>query len=166
MLNWIVWNRTDYLYKKGLALNNLQLLIFLKTKTNKQTNNSQPKRDLSSYLLNNIFQIRNLSSSFLVVLTRWLRLFDKIILYVNYHYQLGDWITLAFMRHVFVNTFLLFLENHNNVWYIPYLEPLLSNIFFFVISLKHFIVKCFIGLYTMPEVVRKIIAFLLFLVRP
>ena len=27
MLKWIVWNRTDYLYKMNLALNNLQKLI-------------------------------------------------------------------------------------------------------------------------------------------
>ena len=33
MLNWIIWNRTDYLYKRDLALNNLQ-------KTNKQINKS------------------------------------------------------------------------------------------------------------------------------
>ena len=27
MLNWIVWNRTDYLYKNGLGLSNLPMLI-------------------------------------------------------------------------------------------------------------------------------------------
>ena len=27
MLNWIVWNRTDYFHKMDLALNNLQRLI-------------------------------------------------------------------------------------------------------------------------------------------
>ena len=37
MLNWIVWNRTDYLYKMDLALNNLQMLICHKTQTT-QTN--------------------------------------------------------------------------------------------------------------------------------
>ncbi len=31
MLNWIVWNRTDYLYKNGFALNNLERLICYKT---------------------------------------------------------------------------------------------------------------------------------------
>ena len=35
MLNWIVWNRTVYLYKNGLSLNNLQRLICHKTQTNK-----------------------------------------------------------------------------------------------------------------------------------
>ena len=38
MLNWIVWNRTDYLYKKNLALNNLQMLICHKNPTNQPTN--------------------------------------------------------------------------------------------------------------------------------
>ena len=38
MLNWIVWNRTVYLYKIDLALNNLQRLICHKPK---QTNNYQ-----------------------------------------------------------------------------------------------------------------------------
>ena len=36
MLNGIVWNRTVYLYKVGLALNNLQKLICHKTQTNKE----------------------------------------------------------------------------------------------------------------------------------
>ena len=37
MLNWIVWNRTDYLYKKiDLALNNLQRLICHKTQPTQQ----------------------------------------------------------------------------------------------------------------------------------
>ena len=36
MLNWIVWNRTDYLYKIDLALNNLQRLICHKTQTTNQ----------------------------------------------------------------------------------------------------------------------------------
>ena len=31
MLNWIVWNRADYLRRIDLALNNLQRLIYLKT---------------------------------------------------------------------------------------------------------------------------------------
>ena len=34
MLNWIVWNRTVYMYKNDLALNNLQWLICHKTKPN------------------------------------------------------------------------------------------------------------------------------------
>ena len=33
MLNKIVWNRTLYLYKMDLALNNLQKLIYNKTQT-------------------------------------------------------------------------------------------------------------------------------------
>ena len=40
MSNGIFWNRTVYLYKKNLALNNLQRLISIKQKTNKQTNES------------------------------------------------------------------------------------------------------------------------------
>ena len=28
MLNWIVWNRTDYMYKNGFSINNLQRLKF------------------------------------------------------------------------------------------------------------------------------------------
>ena len=35
MLNWIVWNRTVHMYKKDLALNNLQSSICYKTKPNK-----------------------------------------------------------------------------------------------------------------------------------
>ena len=37
MLNWIVWNKTIYLFEMDLALNNLQILIYHKTQTNKQT---------------------------------------------------------------------------------------------------------------------------------
>ena len=37
MLDWIVWNRSIYMYKIDLALNNLQWLICHKTKSN-QTN--------------------------------------------------------------------------------------------------------------------------------
>ena len=37
MLNRIIWNRTIYLYKIDLALNNLQRLIWRKSLTNKQT---------------------------------------------------------------------------------------------------------------------------------
>ena len=38
MLNWIVWNRTDYLYKMDLALKNLQRLTCHKNPTNQPTN--------------------------------------------------------------------------------------------------------------------------------
>ena len=34
MLNWIAWNITVYMYKMGLALNNLQRLTHHKTKAN------------------------------------------------------------------------------------------------------------------------------------
>ena len=37
MLNWIVWNKTVYLRKMDLALNNLQRLICYKNHTKKQT---------------------------------------------------------------------------------------------------------------------------------
>ena len=37
MLNGIVWNRTVYLFKMGLALNNLKRLIYHKTQRKKQT---------------------------------------------------------------------------------------------------------------------------------
>ena len=37
MLNWIIWNWAVYMYKKDLALNNLQWLIGHETKPN-QTN--------------------------------------------------------------------------------------------------------------------------------
>ena len=40
MLNWIIWNRTDYVYKMDLALNNLQRLICHKNPTNQQINQS------------------------------------------------------------------------------------------------------------------------------
>ena len=33
MLNWIIWNRTDYLHKMDLALHKLQRLICHKTQT-------------------------------------------------------------------------------------------------------------------------------------
>ena len=36
MLNWILWNRTDYLYKLDLALNNLQRMICHTTQPNNQ----------------------------------------------------------------------------------------------------------------------------------
>ena len=37
MLNWIVWNRTVYMYKNGFGINNLLWLMCHKTKPNKQT---------------------------------------------------------------------------------------------------------------------------------
>ena len=40
MLNWIVWNRTVHTYKMNLALNNRQLLIYHKSKTNQTKPNS------------------------------------------------------------------------------------------------------------------------------
>ena len=45
MLNWIVLNRTDYLHKMELALNNLQGLICDKTQQTKpnQTTTDQEK---------------------------------------------------------------------------------------------------------------------------
>ena len=36
MLNWIVWNRIDYLIKRDLSLNNLQRLIYHKAQTTNQ----------------------------------------------------------------------------------------------------------------------------------
>ena len=49
MLNWIVWNRTDYQYKMDLAFNNLQKLICDKTQTTNQPTN-QPKYLFESIL--------------------------------------------------------------------------------------------------------------------
>ena len=47
MLNWFAWNSTVYVFKKrDLALNNLQCLIFHKTKIN-QTNTSAKWRRVS-----------------------------------------------------------------------------------------------------------------------
>ena len=43
MLNWIVYNRTDYLHKMDLALNNVQRLICHKNPTNQPTN--QPTKE-------------------------------------------------------------------------------------------------------------------------
>ena len=43
MLNWTVSNRTVYLYKMDVALNNLQWLICYKTQTNQPTNNLTKK---------------------------------------------------------------------------------------------------------------------------
>ena len=40
MLNWILWNRTDYLHKMDLALNNLRGLICHKTKQTKPNQSS------------------------------------------------------------------------------------------------------------------------------
>ena len=48
MLNWIVWNRTDYSYKMDLALNNPQWLICHKTQTSKQTWKLNTKNYLST----------------------------------------------------------------------------------------------------------------------
>ena len=45
MLNWIVWNRTNHLYKMDLALNNLERLICHKIKTNKRTKERQTHND-------------------------------------------------------------------------------------------------------------------------
>ncbi len=69
-------NRTIFI-RMDLALNSLQRLICHKTQTTNQSvysdlsqslpiTNTQPKRNLSSYPLNDVFQIRHLSSSFLV----------------------------------------------------------------------------------------------------
>ena len=35
MPNWTVWNKTDYLYEMGLALNNLQILYAINPTKNK-----------------------------------------------------------------------------------------------------------------------------------
>ena len=40
MLNWIVGNRTDYLHKMDLELNNLQKLIYCKTKQTKPSSSA------------------------------------------------------------------------------------------------------------------------------
>ena len=45
MLNWIVWNRTEYLHKMDLELNNLQRLICRKT----QTADNQPMDDVNRF---------------------------------------------------------------------------------------------------------------------
>ena len=37
MLNWIIFNKTDYLHKNGFGVNNLQRLIYHKTKQTKPT---------------------------------------------------------------------------------------------------------------------------------
>ena len=55
MLNWIVLNRTDYLYKMDLALNNLQRLICHKTQ--------QPKPNHVKLVDKSIYLISNISST-------------------------------------------------------------------------------------------------------
>ena len=39
MLNWIVWNRTDYLKKTDLALNNQQKYIYIENQPTNQPKN-------------------------------------------------------------------------------------------------------------------------------
>ena len=53
MLNWIVWNRTDYLHKMDLALNNLQRLICYKTQTTNQleTEKEPPSTEMKLKIL-------------------------------------------------------------------------------------------------------------------
>ena len=46
MLNWIVWNVTDYLHKNGFGLNNLQRLICHKT---------QPTKPNQTWLFNCVY---------------------------------------------------------------------------------------------------------------
>ena len=46
-LNWIVWNRTVYMYNKGLGINNLQWLMCHKTKLNQ--NQIRPLRIFATY---------------------------------------------------------------------------------------------------------------------
>ena len=36
MLNWIVWNRTAYLYKNGFSIKNVQMLIYHKNQINNE----------------------------------------------------------------------------------------------------------------------------------
>ena len=50
MLNWIAWNKTEYL-RKNILLNNQQMLICHKTQTNEQTN-----INLQLYVVNNLYQ--------------------------------------------------------------------------------------------------------------
>ena len=58
MLNWIVWNRTDYLYKMDLALNNLQRLMCHKTQTtNQPTNHQNPQTNIIFTLKISIFPL-------------------------------------------------------------------------------------------------------------
>ena len=51
MLNWISWNKTVYMYKMDLALNNLHWIICYKTKPN-QTKPNQTKLILNTNKLN------------------------------------------------------------------------------------------------------------------
>ena len=52
MLNWIVWNRTVYLYKMDLALNNLQRLICHKTQINTHSEKIPSVGTRENFLLN------------------------------------------------------------------------------------------------------------------
>ena len=50
MLNWTVWNKTDYLHKMDLVLNNLQRLICHKTQPTNQLH-KQKSRYYAPFLL-------------------------------------------------------------------------------------------------------------------
>ena len=54
MLNCIVWNRTVYLYKMGLALNNLKQLICHKIQTKK---NKQKDEHTVQFSISHLFAI-------------------------------------------------------------------------------------------------------------
>ena len=51
ILNWIVWNRTVYMYKNGFGINSLQWWMCYKTKPNKIQNFCAIEFDNKCYLL-------------------------------------------------------------------------------------------------------------------
>ena len=65
MLNWIVWNRTEYLYKMDLALNNLQRLIHHKIQsTNQATTKDKGTSSPSAFEMFWPFKIMNKINKF------------------------------------------------------------------------------------------------------
>ena len=86
MLNWIVRNRTDYLYKLDLALNNQQRLIYHKTQTTKEIfiltlNHFDDHRQLGNY---NTFCIHFCLFTFYAIVYRRAQFISFLYLLLGY----------------------------------------------------------------------------------
>ena len=116
LLNWIVWNRTVSMHKMDLVLNNLQWLIYCKTKPNQ----------LSGYSLTELFRIGNWGSKcdwgkkriflvivwtvfFLFFFTVYVRIYDYIIAMIVINFQ--ETLAFFFFFENWINSYGLSLVN-------------------------------------------------------
>ena len=94
MLNWIVLNRTDYLHKMDLALNNLQRLIYHKTQ--------QTKPNIHTYMLH--------PYAYKLIYTRLYHR-GKSAFNVTYYSQVFIWISNFKIRNIRASVSIMFLSD-------------------------------------------------------